>query len=485
LDDIRKSIPRANLSIILSLALYFGWLLSFPFYGPVLSVAAPPLEYLGFSMPLIFIIFHTLTYLLAGFIFKNANLWKMLMFFSLGITIGTVTLLYFSPFSIWPWAMALLGVSAAVYIIGWTYPYTFYVSLGGRLKLMASVIIGANIVFIIFNLLSTRISPSMLFILSVIPLGLALLPLIYFPAHVGQKTPLSAPADKRPILSGPLPLIISLFVIGLYLCAGIKYNIVLPFINEASPLLINYRYLPYVAILLIIWHFGERLQRSFLIYMGISLLGLAFVSFALNYQDKAGMFLTSVLIEAAFACLDLYIWTTLGDLAFIYGTPFKFFGFVLAAMLSSILAGKLISTEFLKLAEYSRFFTALFAAAAIFLTYTVVPWLNELIQREMYQFFGSDKKSAQAAEHDEDTAMEKKTEQNPFDQAVKLLLPGQKLTPREIEVVALLLNGFTNGEIAAQLSISENTLKTHLRNIYPKFGVLQKKELLLLVFEKN
>jgi DNA-binding CsgD family transcriptional regulator len=192
-----------------------------------------------------------------------------------------------------------------------------------------------------------------------------------------------------------------------------------------------------------------------------------------------------VLIEAAFAGLDLYIWTTLGDLAFIYGTPFKFFGFVLAAMLSSILAGKLISTELLKLAEYPLFFTALFAAAAIFLTYTVIPWLNELIQKDLYRFFGSDKKSAQAAQHDENAAMEKKKEQNPFDLAVKSLLPGQKLTPREIEVVALLLKGLTNGEIASQLFISENTLKTHLRNIYPKFGVLQKKELLFLVFGKN
>jgi two-component system NarL family response regulator len=72
-----------------------------------------------------------------------------------------------------------------------------------------------------------------------------------------------------------------------------------------------------------------------------------------------------------------------------------------------------------------------------------------------------------------------------FDLAVKSLLPGQKLTPREIEVVALLLKGLTNGEIASQLFISENTLKTHLRNIYPKFGVLQKKELLFLVFGKN
>jgi DNA-binding CsgD family transcriptional regulator len=259
----------------------------------------------------------------------------------------------------------------------------------------------------------------------------------------------------------------------------------MPFIGEASPLLINYRYLPYVAVLLIIRHFGERLQRYFLIYMGISLLGLAFVSFALNYQGTASMILTFVLIQAAFASLDLYIWTTLGDLAFIYGTPFKFFGFVLAAMLSSILAGELITIEFLKLGEYPRKLTALFAAAAIFLTYTVIPWLNELIQKDLYRIFSSDKKFAAVARYDEDAAMENGMGQSPFDLAVNLLLPGQKLTPREMEIVALLLKGLINKEIAAQLMISENTLKTHLRNIYKKFAVLQKRELLSKVFGKN
>lgn len=479
------SISRANLSIILSLALYFGWLLSFPFYGPVLSVAAPSLEYMGYSMPFIFIFFHAITYLLAGLLLKNVNIWKMLMFLSLGITIFTVAALPFSPFSIWPWAMALLGICAAVYTIGWAYPYAMYVSLGGRLKLMASVIIGANIVFIIFNILSARISPSLLLILSGIPLIFALLPLINFPAHIEQNISLSAPAAKRPLLSDPLLPIVCLFVFGLYLCSGFMYNIILPSISAASPMLINYKHLPYVAFLLIIRHFGEKLQRYFLIYMGISLLGLAFVSFALNYQGMAGIFLTTVLFQAAFAGLDLYIWTTLGDLAFIYGAPFKIFGFVLAAMLSSILAGELITLGFLKLGEHPRMFTALFAAAAIFLTYTVIPWLNELLQKDLYRFFSSDKKSAEAVRYDEDAAMESGMGQGPFDLAVKLLHPGQKLTPREIEIVALLLKGLTNTEIAAQLFISENTLKTHLRNIYPKFGVLQKRELLFKVFGKK
>jgi DNA-binding CsgD family transcriptional regulator len=438
---------------------------------------------MGFSISNVFIFFHALTYLLAGLLLKDIKQWKMLMFLSLGISIGTVSALPFFPFSIWPWAMAVLGVSAALYTIGWSCPYAACVSLGDRLRLMASVIIGANIVFIGFNVLSTRISSSLLLVLSGIPLWLALLPLLYFPAHGDQKIPVSAPADKRTVFPVPFLLIISLFVAGLYLCAGFMYNIMKPYIGAASPLLIDYRYLPYVAVLLTMWRFGERLQRYFLIYMGVSLLGLAFVSFALVYQSTAGMFLTTALIEAAFACLDLFIWTTLGDLAFIYGTPVKFFGLVLAAKLSSILTGGLIGVRLLEVGEHFRLLTALFAAAAIFLTYTVVPWLNELIQKD--RFLSSEKKYGEGTQEPEVATGEDRLGQSPFCRAVKLLLPDQKLTHRETEIVALLLKGLANGEIAAQLHISENTLKTHLRRIYPKFGVARKKELLSLVFGDN
>ena len=43
-----------------------------------------------------------------------------------------------------------------------------------------------------------------------------------------------------------------------------------------------------------------------------------------------------------------------------------------------------------------------------------------------------------------------------------------KLSPRETEVVELLIRGKTNAEIAKTLFISTVTLKTHLNNIYKK-----------------
>jgi DNA-binding NarL/FixJ family response regulator len=53
------------------------------------------------------------------------------------------------------------------------------------------------------------------------------------------------------------------------------------------------------------------------------------------------------------------------------------------------------------------------------------------------------------------------------------------LTPREREVFFLASRGLKNAEIAAELYLSEKTIKTHLRNIYNKLNLASKAELRL------
>lgn len=51
------------------------------------------------------------------------------------------------------------------------------------------------------------------------------------------------------------------------------------------------------------------------------------------------------------------------------------------------------------------------------------------------------------------------------------MVPPETLTNREWEVLQLLAEGKKNKEIAKQLSITENTVEHHLKNIYIKLGV--------------
>lgn len=53
----------------------------------------------------------------------------------------------------------------------------------------------------------------------------------------------------------------------------------------------------------------------------------------------------------------------------------------------------------------------------------------------------------------------------------------QQLTPRERELTALIWLGLSNPQISQQLSISQNTVKAHIRNILAKFNVNSKEAL--------
>ena len=45
-----------------------------------------------------------------------------------------------------------------------------------------------------------------------------------------------------------------------------------------------------------------------------------------------------------------------------------------------------------------------------------------------------------------------------------------KLTPREVEVLQLIVAGYSNKAIAAEIFVSEKTVEFHLDNIYTKIG---------------
>jgi DNA-binding NarL/FixJ family response regulator len=59
---------------------------------------------------------------------------------------------------------------------------------------------------------------------------------------------------------------------------------------------------------------------------------------------------------------------------------------------------------------------------------------------------------------------------------VRQALPSPRLTSRELEVLKLVAQGMSNKEIAAELYISENTVKNHVRNILEKLHLHSRME---------
>ncbi len=60
-----------------------------------------------------------------------------------------------------------------------------------------------------------------------------------------------------------------------------------------------------------------------------------------------------------------------------------------------------------------------------------------------------------------------------------------RLTPRELEIVAAVVAGFANKEIAQYFKISEDTVKHHLSNIFDKVGVSSRLELALFAVNQS
>jgi two-component system, NarL family, nitrate/nitrite response regulator NarL len=64
----------------------------------------------------------------------------------------------------------------------------------------------------------------------------------------------------------------------------------------------------------------------------------------------------------------------------------------------------------------------------------------------------------------------------------KAALQNYGLTPREMEIMKAAVSGCSNKEIAAQYSISEQTVKHHVTSIFDKFGVYNRLELAFFAF---
>jgi DNA-binding CsgD family transcriptional regulator len=65
-----------------------------------------------------------------------------------------------------------------------------------------------------------------------------------------------------------------------------------------------------------------------------------------------------------------------------------------------------------------------------------------------------------------------------FERVIHRVLQNRNLSHREVQVVLLCVEGLTNAEIGSRLLVTKQTVKFHLRNIFVKFGVKRRAELI-------
>ena len=71
------------------------------------------------------------------------------------------------------------------------------------------------------------------------------------------------------------------------------------------------------------------------------------------------------------------------------------------------------------------------------------------------------------------------------DGAIHIDMLSEQLTAREMDVLELLVQGYSNREISERLFISVHTVKNHITNIFQKIGVNDRSQLIALVYQLN
>jgi DNA-binding CsgD family transcriptional regulator len=172
----------------------------------------------------------------------------------------------------------------------------------------------------------------------------------------------------------------------------------------------------------------RRMNRTYILYVAIAMIGLSFVGFMGLGRGAASYLAINTLMLGAFGVYDLFWWSILSEMLEPHKNPAKILGMGLSANVLGVLLGGLIGNAYL--AEFSD-----------------LPARKQTGRIERAARFGN-------------------------------------LSERESQVAFLLLQGKTYKTIAGELTISENTVKYYVKSIYSKFGIQSRAELIDIIQNK-
>ena len=196
----------------------------------------------------------------------------------------------------------------------------------------------------------------------------------------------------------------------------------------------------------------------------------SFILFMLLGRGSLDYIIIDTLMLGAFGVFDLFWWSILAEMVDLTDNPARVFGLGLAANVFGVLTGGAIGIGIESLGIGGAEVTVI-ALSIVCITLVMLPPLNHqlvmLLKNHSYLMVYENSSSNQ---------------QNSIISSIKTLDP---LTIREQEVLDHILSGESNKYIAKALSISESTVKTHTRNIFSKYDVESRAELISTILKNQ
>jgi len=456
-----------RLSVIV-FSLFFSWLLAFPFEGTILYEIAYYYQVLVHPYIFATIAVHLAGLILSGFVVKTMQSAKKLMLYSIVFCVIVSVIFLFSQLILWKPALLIASFLLGGCVASWGFFLRSTTPKHERLKTIADALIFCNIFAIMLEMTAVHISPHFSLALSIAILCIAFLfaqKLPQDPKEIG----LESFDDKKQPVSISAPLIFLLvFIFIITINSGLMYQVKRPVFAHLEWLASWYWTLPYIAALYIIRNLPRKINLTNILYVAISMIGFSFIALMVLDRSIISYLIVNTLMLGAFGVYDLFWWSILGSMLDYSKNPAKILGIGLSANVSGILAGGLIGFVILSSAVRS-YKPSLLALGVVCLTLAMLPpllkRLTALLKNQEYLTIVSEM---------------------PVEAQIQIVdnLPfKEKLTDRENEILSHLITGKTKRMIAGELKLSENTVKTHIRNIYSKVGVQSRVELMNNIFD--
>ncbi len=463
------AINERRLSVLVH-ALFSAWMLSFLFEGQIfyLLAGSHKIDPAALVFGGVASVFFGL--LLCGLLIKTKQAAKRLFLSSYPFFILISAAFFFAPSIFWVGGILIGSFLAGGCVAAWSFYLKSSTPKNERIRTVADMLILSNLLMILCNMAAVHLSARVGLALSMCMLLGAFLFALGLPA--GQEPPPpAAPKRKENAVSMTSILIfLCLFIAIITINSGLMYQVLNPAYAHLTWLTSWYWALPYILALIIMRNLPRKTNRSYILYVAIAMIGFSFIAFISLDHSAASYLLVNTLMLGACGVYDLFWWSILSEMLDFHENPARVLGIGLSANVLGVLLGGLIGGIILS-PEAQGFHPTLLALTVVCVTLVLLPPLHRHLSTLL-------KGHAYLSAFSELPAPEQTGQ---IDRAATY----GKLSERESQVAALLLQGKTYKTIAGELSISENTVKYYVKNVYTKFGVQSRTELINTVLQKE
>ena len=456
-----KTLNARRLSIA-GFSFLFAYILSFQFEGQVLYSLLDLRGTDASGYILATIIAHFAGLFTCGLFVKFQMAAKNMMLGGMGLCLAATIPFFFAPSALWAGGLIIGGYASGCAVAAWGYFLRAFTPKNERIKSCADVLIYSNLLMIAVNVVAMNRS-------SLIGLGLSMFCLVLGMVFIGLLPATSANEqnqiqknNKSGGVKKPL-LLLCLFVFIITINSGLMYQVINPAFEHLTGLLSWYWAVPYIVALAIMRNLPMKANRPKILYAGMAMIMGAFISFMLLGRNASDYLIVDTLMLGACGIFDLFWWSILGEMLDYTDNPAQPFGVGLSANVFGVLCGGVLGMAVTSIGLPGAE-VAVIALTVVCVTLVMLPPLN----RQLVLLL---KSHAYLAAYDNMS----QSQQTDIIRQVKTLDP---LTVREQEVLQLILSGKSNREIAGVLFISESTVKTHARNIFSKYDVGSRAELI-------